>query len=352
MNSRKGTGGRAAGGAGTVLCALLTLAGCGGNQASKALTLTGTGGFFPLPLYGKWFHVYESKHPGVKVSYEPVGSGGGVRAFVEHSVDFGTADSAMSEDEIERVDPDLGAQLLPLTAGCIVLVYNLPEIPQLRLSRKAYAGIFLGRITRWSDPLIVKDNLGAKIPDMPLKLVVRSDASGVALALTKHLSTIDSSFFGRTGIGKMPDWVVGTRVRGSDGIMASVEATPGAIGYVAYSSAKDRKLPMALLENKSGTFVAASTASGRAALGSAPLPDDLIAWIPDPEAKDAYPIVTYTWILCYRRYERKKRDALVELLTYSLDDGQKDAEALGFIPLPPPVVQRVKEAVKTIGVIT
>ena len=329
------------------------LASCAGAPpVNQIVKLEGTGAFFPLPLYSKWFKAYGATHPNVKITYEGVGSGGGIKAFVDHTADFGASDAAVTDDDLERVDPSLGAQLVPMTAGCVVLIYNLPEGPRLKLSRKAYSGIFLGKITRWNDPVIAKDNAGYKLPALPIELVVRSDASGIALALTKHLDALDATVSDRIGISKTPDWIVGIRATGSNGIVEMVKSKPGAIGYVGFSSAKGKNLNIALLENRSGNFIDAGTASGQSALNSVAMPEDLLAWLPDPTANDAYPIVTYSWLLCYKKYESKKRAALVDFLEYGLGAGQESAEALGYIPMPAPVVQKVRAAVQTISAIS
>ncbi len=166
---------------------------------------------------------------------------------------------------------------------------------------------------------------------------------------TKHLSAVSEDFAKSPGVNKMPNWAVGTKSKGNEGVTASVKTTPGSIGYIEYGYAKSQNMPMAILENKSGEFVAASTASGQAALAAAEFPENLIAWVPDPEAKDAYPIVTYTWILAYKKYaDKSKLEALKNVLTYGLTEGQKDAEALGYLPLPAPVVDKVKAALQNI----
>lgn len=172
---------------------------------------------------------------------------------------------------------------------------------------------------------------------------MRADRSGTTFVFTKHLSAISEEFVENPGANNMPNWAVGTRSKGNEGVTASVITTPGSIGYIEYGYALSQKLSMAVLENKSGNFVAASTESGSAALASTPMPDDLVVWASDPDVKDAYPIVTYTWLICYKQYQdRKKLDLLHDLLQYCLTDGQKDSEALGYIPLPPSVVEKVK----------
>ena len=266
---------------------------------------------------------------------------------MDKTVDFGASDAAMKPEDIAKVD--VGVQLLPMTAGAIVLTYNLKGVPELKLSRKAYSGIFLGTVKKWNDPLIAKANPGVSLPDSAINVIVRADSSGTTYVFTKHLSAISPEFAKSPGVNTMPNWAVGTRSKGNEGVTAAVMTTPGAIGYIEYGYAKSQKLPMAILENKSGAYVAASTASGQAALASAQIPDDLIVWASDPDAKEAYPIVTYTWLLCYRQYQDKKKfEALQDLLKYCLSDGQKDSETLGYIPLPPAVAGRVSSAVANI----
>ena len=323
------------------------LVACGGSKEAESVKLQGAGASFPAPLYMKWFKAYSGAHPNVQVDYQSVGSGSGIKSVIDKTVDFGASDAAMKPDDIARVD--VGVQLLPMTAGAIVLTYNLKGVPELKLSRAAYSGIFLGKVKKWNDPLIKQANPGASLPDAPINVVVRADGSGTTFVFTKHLSAISSEFAKSPGVNTLPNWAVGTRSKGNEGVTASVMTTPGAIGYIEYGYAQSQKLPMAVLENKSGAYVAASIASGQAGLASAQLPDDLIVWASDPDAKDAYPIVTYTWLLCYRQYQDKKKfEVLQDLLKYCLGDGQKDSEALGYIPLPAPVAQKVSAAVANI----
>jgi phosphate transport system substrate-binding protein len=219
----------------------------------------------------------------------------------------------------------------------------------LKLSRKAYTGIFLGKIKKWNDPEIASSNPGTKLPDLPVNVVVRADSSGTSYVFSKHLSAVNEDFNKSVGANTMPNWPVGTKSKGNEGVTASLKTTPGSIGYVEYGYANSQKMSTAALENKAGKYVTASTASGQAALASVTLPDNLIAWASDPLAADAYPIVTYTWLICYRKYpDAKKVAALQDLLKYSLTDGQKDAEALGYIPLPANVTSKDLAAVQTI----
>jgi phosphate transport system substrate-binding protein len=328
-----------------VAIAGLGLMSCGGKSSTETVKLQGAGASFPAPIYTKWFKTYGAVHPNVQVDYQSVGSGSGIKSFIDKTVDFGASDAAMTPEEIDRVDPALGVQLLPMTAGSIVIAYNVPEVKDLKLSRKAYSGIFLGTVKNWNDPAITKDNPGAKLPAAPINVIVRADSSGTTFVFTQHLSAISPEFAAGPGTNKMPNWRVGTRSKGNEGVTASIKTTPNSIGYVEYGYAKSQDMQIAILENKSGQFVAPTTSSGQAALASAPLPENLIVWVSDPEPKDAYPIVTYTWLLVNKKYDKSKLSVLQSLLNYGLTDGQKDAESLGYIPMPAPIVEKVKAAV-------
>jgi len=317
------------------------------SQEAADVRLQGAGASFPFPIYSKWFKVYSVAHQNVEIDYQSIGSGAGVKNFIDKTVDFGASDKAMKPEEIARVAA--GVQLLPLTAGNIVLAYNVPGITDLRLSRAAYAGIFLGKVRKWNDTAITKTNPGQKLPDSAINVLVRADASGTTFVFTQHLSAISKEFALNPGTNDMPAWPVGTRSKGNEGVTASVQTTPNSIGYVEFGYAMTQKLPMAQLENKSGNFIAPSTASGQAAIASAELPDNLIAWVPDPTVKDAYPIVTFTWFLSYRRNPDPNRaEVLRNLLMYCLTDGQKESEALGYLPLPDSIAAKVKAAVQNV----
>jgi phosphate transport system substrate-binding protein len=237
-----------------------------------------------------------------------------------------------------------------MTAGAIVLAYNLQGVDGLKLSRQAYSGIFLGKIKRWNDPAIAQANPGAKLPDQPINVVVRADGSGTSFVFSQHLSTMNEEFGKSVGANTMPSWPIGTKSKGNEGVTASILSTPGSIGYIEYGYARSQKMAMATLENKSGKFVEASTSSGQAALSSVAVPDDMIVWAKDPEAADAYPIVTYTWLIAYRKYSDKNKAAAVQdLVRFGLTEGQKDAESLGYIPLPDSVVAKATSVAQNLS---
>jgi phosphate transport system substrate-binding protein len=319
------------------------------KPAVTNVRLQGAGASFPAPIYNKWFKDYGASHPNVQVDYQSVGSGSGVKAVIDKTVDFGASDAAMTPEEIARVAD--GVQLLPMTAGSIVLAYNLEGVSDLKLTRKVYSEIFLGKVKAWNDKAIAASNPGVKLPNAPINVVVRADSSGTTFVFTKHLSEISPEFATSPGTNKMPSWPVGTRSKGNEGVTAAIKTTPGSIGYVEFGYAKSQNMTTASLENKSGKFIAASTASGQAALAGVEMPANLIAWVADPAGEAAYPIVTFTWLILYEKYkDEAKLNALRDLVKYSINEGQKSSEALGYIPLPQAVADKVLAAVENVKV--
>jgi phosphate transport system substrate-binding protein len=335
-----------------LIAAVTPLAGCGGTDAATTpavskVELHGAGASFPFPLYDRWFKEYVASHPDARVDYQSIGSGAGVTQFTNKTVDFGASDAAMTDEEIAKVDT--GVQLLPMTAGSIVLAYNLPDVSGLKLPRKVYSAIFLGKITRWSDAAIAAANPGLRLPALPIGVVHRADSSGTTFVFTQHLSAISPDWEKGPGTSKSPNWPVGIGAKGNEGVTASIQQTPGSLGYVEFGYAKLSKLAMAALENRAGAFVEPTTASGQAALTGAPLPENMRLFLPDPEGQDAYPIVTYTWLLAYKQYDKPGvAAALKQVVRYSLDQGQKVSEEMGYIPLPSAVVAANLQALDNI----
>jgi phosphate transport system substrate-binding protein len=317
--------------------------------AEAAITLQGSGATFPAPLYQKWFAEYNKAHPDVQVNYQALGSGAGIKQFQNNLVDFGASDAAMTDEEMAAVKQ--GVVLLPMTAGAIVLAYNLPNGPsELKLSRDAYVGIFLGKITQWNDPAIANTNPGANLPPTKITAVVRSDGSGTTFVFTSHLSAISEAWKSGPGAGKSVNFPAAVAGKGNSGVTALIKETPGAIGYVEYGYALQTKLPMATLQNKSGNYVKADLASGKEALASVPLPADLRAWATDPATPNSYPIVTYTWLLCYKKYQDPKiAETLKSIIQYGVTQGQSFSVELGYIPLPGNVVDAVTRAMNDIS---
>jgi phosphate transport system substrate-binding protein len=331
-----------------VLCSLLLAS---PSWAAEAVRLKGSGASFPFPLYGLWFKEYGKVNRNVTIDYQAKGSGAGIKDFVNKTVDFAASDAAMTDEEMAEVAG--GVQLLPMTAGSIVLAYNLPDGPKdLKLSREAYSKIFRGEVTKWNDPLIAQANPDAKLPAMDITVVRLADASGTTYVFTQHLSAISEAWKNGPGIGTTVNWPSSDKFIASpknDGVAATIKQTPGAIGYIEYGFAELGKLPMALLENKAGTFIKPSLESGQAALAGVDLPPDLRAWLPDPSGEEAYPIVTYTWMVFYKKYDDpKKAETLRNVVKYALTDGQKVSGKMGYIPLPDHVVQVVSRALDNI----
>jgi phosphate transport system substrate-binding protein len=320
----------------------------GGNAAGgKSVSLTGAGASFPAPLYQSWFAEYNKQNPNIKVSYQSVGSGAGVEQFTQGTVDFGASDVAMTDEEIPAVKE--GVTMLPMTAGSIVLAYNLPDVTELKLSRQVYVDILLGKITKWNDPAIAKLNPDAQLPDSNITVVYRSDGSGTTGVFTKHLSAINPEWQQKVGEGKTVEWPTGVGAKGNEGVTAQILQTEGAIGYIEYGYAKQQDISMASLENKAGKYIVPSSETAAQALSAVTLPENLRAFIADPEGENSYPIVSYTWLLAYQNYDNAdKSKALKEVINWSLTDGQAYAEELGYIPLPANVVEKVQTKLETI----
>jgi phosphate transport system substrate-binding protein len=318
-----------------------------GSAPAQSVKLQGAGASFPAPLYIKWFKGYGAKHDGVQVDYQSIGSGGGVKAVIDKTVDFGASDAAMSAEEIERVEG--GVQLIPMTAGAIVLAYNLPDVEGLKLSRDAYVGIFQGKIKQWNDPKIAAANPGVTLPDTAINVVVRADSSGTSFVFTKHLSTVSEEFAGSVGTNKMPNWTVGTKSKGNEGVSAAIRTTPGSIGYLEFGYAKHTNLQMATLENKAGKFVVPTIEAQQAALAAIEMPENLIAWGSDPLGDESYPIVTYTWMIFYKSYsDAEKAQTIKDLIRYCLTEGQQAAAPLGYIPLPESIAAKGQAALENV----
>jgi phosphate transport system substrate-binding protein len=316
---------------------------------ADTVTLNASGATFPAPIYNRWFAEYNKAHADVRVNYQGVGSGAGIKSFTDGLTDFGASDAAMTDAEMAKVTNG-GVILLPMTAGSIVLSYNLPGVTApIQLPRDVYPAIFLGDIKKWNDPKIAAANPGVTLPDLAITVAYRADGSGTTFNFTNHLSAVSADFKTKVGGGKMVKWPVGVGGKGNDGVAALIKQTPGTIGYVEYGYAQGAKLPMATLQNQAGKFVAPTPESGSAALASADMPANMRVFITDPTGDASYPIVTFTWWLCHTQYTKPGvADAIKGLAGYCLTDGQKLAPDLGYLPLPAAVVTKVQAAVATI----
>lgn len=321
------------------------------SQNNPGLTLpfqqqifaNGAGATFPAPLYKKWFFELNQEARQLQFNYQAVGSGAGITRFTSGVVDYSASDIGMTDEQVARVQR--GVLMLPMTAGSIVLAYNLPGVKELKLSRSAYADIFLGKIKRWNDPKILQENPGASLPDRPIVVVFRSDGSGTTSVFTNHLSAISPEWKKQVGAGTAVDWPIGSGERGNEGVTSLIQQTPGAIGYVEFSFAKKVDLSMVALENKAGKFVAPSNEAGTETLAQVELPENLLAFITDPPGEESYPIVTYTWMLLNKKYDDpNKAIAMEAMIQFGLNEGQKMAPSLGYIELPSNVKKKVAAA--------
>jgi len=315
-----------------------------GTAASVAAgELRGAGATFPSNLYFAWIDAFREVNPDIDVRYESVGSGEGIRRFLADEVDFGASDRALTDEQIEAA-PE-GVVHVPATAGMVVITYNIPGYEgDLRLSRTALAGIFSGEIRYWDDPLIQSTNPDAEFPHRSIALVARRDGSGTTFALTSHLDTI-SDIWRITGRqpSLLVDWPGPTMmVPGNDGVAGRIAISQYSIGYVEYSFARLLNMPTAAIENNSGAFVKPSAESGAAALASAAseMPQDGRQVILDPEGPDAYPIVSYSWLLLKETYEPQVSADIREFVEWGLTEGQAMADPIGYIPLPEPAAER------------
>jgi phosphate transport system substrate-binding protein len=335
-----------------VSCAFLTDVTCLGSSPAVAVELHGAGATFPAPLYAAWIERFQKDHPDVVIRYDPVGSGEGLSRFASGVVDFAGSDVPMPAGGAERFER-IGAQL-PATAGMIVLAYNLPGTPgPLKLSRGAYTDIFLGKIRRWDDPRIVATNPELHLPATNIAVVGRLDSSGTTYAFTSHLAAVNPSWSdeGGPGVGKIVAWPnVAMLARGNEGVASRIKISEGAIGYVEFGFAQRVGLPVASLENKEGKFVAPTPDAGAAAISaSAHLGlESLAASVVDPSGAEAYPIVTYSWLMLLRTYPAEQGRVLRSFIDFGLSEGQRISTDLGYIPLPGAVAELGKNVVARI----
>jgi phosphate transport system substrate-binding protein len=322
-------------------------------RASSGVDLTGAGATFPFPIYDKWMHEYAAK-TGVKINYQSIGSGGGIQQISKQTVDFGASDAPMSDSDMAKAN---GGPLLhiPTVIGLVAIAYNVPQITQpLKLTGPLVADIFLGSVTKWNDPRIAAANAGVALPSSDILVVHRSDGSGTTYIFSDYLSVVSPAWSSGPGKGKDLKWPVGLGGKGNEGVAGQIKQTPGAIGYVELAYAKQNHLQTALLENASHAFVAPSTAGATAAAESAiaalPETTDYRVSIVNARGAAAYPITSFTWLLVYKRQpDAEKAQKLVAFIRWALDEGEKEAAALDYAPLPASLIARLDARVDSIA---
>jgi phosphate transport system substrate-binding protein len=322
------------------------------GAAGDKILLRGAGATFPAPLYKKWIEAFQMRHPEIVIEYSDVGSGEGIKRFLANAVDFAASDGALSDEQLARVKPS--AQLVPATAGMVVLAYNLPGLDgDLKLSRDVYVDILAAKISKWNDPRIRALNPALALPNRSITIVARLDGSGTTFALTNHLSAVSPAWRDQgPGIGYIVDWSGKAMLaRGNEGVASRIRISEGAIGYVEYGFAKRLGLPTARLQNRAGHYVGPADRSGQAALASnvKQMPSNLRLFLPDPDGEESYPIVSFSWLLLYDRYpDQEKSAALKRFVAWGLSEGQSHGADLGYITLPRDVAALSRAALERI----
>ena len=330
-----------------LVCVLLPLATFGQT------TLNGAGATFPYPIYSKWFSEYRKVHSEVQVNYQSIGSGGGIRQVTEGTVDFGASDMPMTDEQLKDAQTKLKTRIfnIPTVLGADVPAYNIPGVTgEVKFTPEVLAGIFLGKITNWSDPSIAKANPDIKFPNQEIFVVHRSDGSGTTFIWTDYLSKISPDWKTQVGSGTSVKWPKGLGGKGNEGVAGSIRQLPGSIGYVELIYAVQNNISYGSVKNSSGMFVKASLESVTAAAGSAPkMPSDFRVSITNAPGKDAYPISSFTWLLIPEQSkDSAKGKILSDFLNWMVSDGQKMTSTLSYAPLPENVAAKVKDAIKQI----
>ena len=317
---------------------------------NKSVRLQGAGATFPNPLYQKWLSEYTKLHPDIRMDYQSIGSGGGIKQIKEGTVDFGASDAPMSDEDLKAAPSEI--LHVPTVLGAVVLTYNLQGVTQpLRFSPDVIADIFLGKIRKWDDARIKAENPGVNLPPADITVVHRSDGSGTSFVFTDYLSKVSDEWKTKVGKGTSPNWPVGLGGKGNEGVTGQVKATPNTIGYVELAYAIQNKFPVALIKNKSGNFVEPSfdAVTVAAAESVSVTPDDLRVSITNASGASAYPIASYTYILAYKNQkDAAKGKALVDFLWWGIHDGEKFAKELNYAALPAEIVKRAEAKINSI----
>jgi phosphate transport system substrate-binding protein len=316
---------------------------------SKTNAILGAGATFPAPLYQKWFLEYKKENPSVEITYNPIGSGGGIKNLKEQTVDFGASDAPMTDEELKTASKSI--LHIPTVMGAVVVSQNLGAMKTpLKLTGETLAAIFLGTITKWNDPKIVASNKGVKLTDKDIVVVYRADYSGTTSIFTDYLSKVSADWKAKVGAGKSVKWPVGQGNKGNDGVASVVKNTPGAIGYIELVYAEQEHMAVDEIQNKAGKFIKPSIKSvSEAAAGAlSTMPADFRVSITNADGAGSYPISAFTYILVYQEMGKEKGAEIVKLLNWMMDKGQAQAPALFYAPLPKPVLAKAKTKIKTI----
>ncbi|HJQ80175.1 MAG TPA: phosphate ABC transporter substrate-binding protein PstS [Lacipirellulaceae bacterium] len=342
--------------AAVLLASAVGALGCG-TAGETRVRLQGAGATFPAPFYKRLVAVYEELHPAVMIDYQSIGSGGGIRAITDKTVQFAASDAPMSEAELEGVGGADAIIEIPTCAGGVVPTYNLPGVASpLKFTGELIADIYLGKVSQWNDPAIAELNPDLELPRGAITPVWRTDGSGTTYIVTNYLATQSKDFEATVGTGKQVQWPVGQGGKGNEGVTAVVQQTVGAFGYVEQSYADHNKLPYGMVKNQDGNFVKAApdTVSLAGAGAVSKMEGQILAadiW--NQPGQDAYPIASFTYLIVYKDLNnlpnKEAAQALVDFLWWATHDGQQYAAELDYAPLAPEVQAKVEQALKVIS---
>lgn len=323
------------------LAAILTV----GVAFAQQVLINAGGATFPYPIYSKWFDEYHKKFPTIAINYASIGSGGGVAQVTAGTIDFGASDFTMTDAAIKEFQDKRGSAILhfPTVLGADVPAYNIPGVTaQLNFTGEALAGIFMGKITKWNDPVIAMANPGVKLPSNNIVVVHRSDNSGTTFIWTDYLSKVSKEWETKAGRGASVNWPVGLAGKGNEGVSGSIQQVANSVGYVELAYAIQNKMTYGKVKNASGEFVLASLPSvTAAAAGTKDMPEDFRVSITNAPGNGVYPISSFTWLLIPSKIaDPVKKKAIKDFLAWMLGDGQKMTEALLYAPLPKAVVTK------------
>jgi len=317
---------------------------------ATAQKLTGAGGTFPNPIYQRWFTEYGQSHPGVQINYQSVGSGAGIRQISQEIVDFGATDGPMSDKQL--ADSKQKLIHIPTVLGAVVPAYNLPGVStELKFSGDVIADIYLGKITKWNDPRIARDNAGVNLPDHLILPVYRSDGSGTNYIFTDYLSKVSGEFKQKVGSATSVEWPLGVGQKGNEGVAGMIRNSPYSFGYVELIYAVSNHMLFGMVKNPAGHWIKASTdAVSAAAAGAAKnMPADYRVSITNAPGADSYPISSFTWLLIPApSKDAAKGKVLHDFLEWMLDHGEAEAAGMTYAPLPQAVADRVRKTVATV----
>ena len=314
-------------------------------SVAPAQKITAAGATFPYPIYSKWFGEYSAAHPGVEINYQSIGSGGGIQQVTNGIVDFGASDMPMTDQALAAAK--VKVEHIPTVLGAVVPAYNVPGVSDLRLSPDVLADIYLAKITNWSDPRIVKDNPGARFPNLKITVVHRSDGSGTTFIFTSYLSKVSPEWKNGPGAGSAINWPTGVGGKGNENVTSLVRQLSGSIGYIELFYALQNHVPFATLKNAAGNWVKASLQGVTAAAASIKnMPADYRVDITNAPGADAYPISSFTYLLIPTHpTDMAKEKVIKDLLSWCIKSGESEVEALSYAPLPQNVAESVLQTI-------